>query len=409
MGINNLDQDAIINLMERTNSTTFNLHTGTDLAFALVVFVSYFSAFSSTPVTSLFLIMVIIFLGIAYITNGIYGFSYVRKSPTNGIKFIYFLSQFVIGGLIIHYGRGAGFSALIMLPLVAHAVIVLDQNWSLVATFGILVTYVIAVWSFSHDLQSVWLGLPVFFIGQIVVSIFTQMAVNENKARERLELLATELSDANRHLSEYAEQVHELAIAQERNRFAREIHDGLGHYLTTINMQISAASALVKSDPGKSVDMLEKAKKMTSEALVDVRNSVFSLRKESIDLNDLHQRISQLVEESRNSGIDVFLNVKGMPIPLSPQANLTIYRAAQETLNNAHKHSQATRVDLQLDYSQIGYVQFVVIDNGLGAEEIRNGFGLIGIQERVRLLNGEVKIDNQPGKGFEVRINLPVS
>jgi len=353
--------------------------------------------------------MVIIFLGIAYITNGIYGFSYVRKSPTNGIKFIYFLSQFVIGGLIIHYGRGAGFSALIMLPLVAHAVIVLDQNWSLVATFGILVTYVIAVWSFSHDMQSVWLGLPVFFIGQIVVSIFTQMAVNENKARERLELLATELSDANRHLSEYAEQVHELAIAQERNRFAREIHDGLGHYLTTINMQISAASALVKSDPGKSVDMLEKAKKMTSEALVDVRNSVFSLRKESIDLNDLHQRISQLVEESRNSGIDVFLNVIGMPIPLSPQANLTIYRTAQETLNNAHKHSQATRVDLQLDYSQIGYVQFVVIDNGLGAEEIRNGFGLIGIQERVRLLNGEVKIDNQPGKGFEVRINLPVS
>jgi len=409
MGINNLDQDAIMNLMERTNSTTFNLHTGTDLAFALVVFVSYFSAFSSTPVTSLFLIMVIIFLGIAYITNGIYGFSYVRKSPTNGIKFIYFLSQFVIGGLIIHYGRGAGFSVLIMLPLVAHAVIVLDQNWSLVATFGILVTYVIAVWSFSHDLQSVWLGLPVFFIGQIVVSIFTQMAVNENKARERLELLATELSDANRHLSEYAEQVHELAIAQERNRFAREIHDGLGHYLTTINMQISAASALVKSDPGKSVDMLEKAKKMTSEALVDVRNSVFSLRKESIDLNDLHQRISQLVEESRNSGIDVFLNVIGMPIPLSPQANLTIYRTAQETLNNAHKHSQATRVDLQLDYSQIGYVQFVVIDNGLGAEEIRNGFGLIGIQERVRLLNGEVKIDNQPGKGFEVRINLPVS
>jgi len=395
--------------MERTNSTTFNLRTGTDLAFALVVFVSYFSAFSSTPVTSLFLIMVIIFLGIAYITNGIYGFSYVRKSPTNGIKLIYFLSQLVISGLIIHYGRGAGFSALIMLPLVAHAVIVLDQNWSLVATFGILVTYVIAVWSFSHDLQSVWLGLPVFFIGQIVVSIFTQMAVNENKARERLEILATELSDANRHLSEYAVQVHELAIAQERNRFAREIHDGLGHYLTTINMQINAASALVKSDPGKSVDMLDKAKKMTSEALVDVRNSVFALRKESIDLNDLHQRMTQLVEESRNSNIDVNLNVIGTPISLSPQANLTIYRTAQETLNNAHKHSQATRVDLQLDYSQIGYVQFVVIDNGLGAEEIRNGFGLLGIQERVRLLNGEVSIDNQPGKGFEVRINLPAS
>lgn len=395
--------------MDRNNSTSFNLRTGTDLAFALVVFVSFFSAFSSSPVTSLLLIMVIIFLGIAYITNGIYGFSYVRKTSSKYIKVAYFLSQFVIGGLIVYYGRGAGFSALIMLPLVAHAVIALDQNWSLIATIGILVTYVIAVWSFSRDAQFVWIGLPVFFIGLIVIFIFTQMAVNEIKARERVELLATELSDANRHLSEYAEQVHELAIAQERNRFAREIHDGLGHYLTTINMQVNAASALVKSEPGKAIDMLEKAKKMTSEALIDVRNSVFALRKESIELDDLPQRIARLVEESRNSNVEVLLKVEGKPVPLTPQANLTIYRTAQETINNAHKHSKATRVDLILDYSQNECVQFVVTDNGLGADEIRTGFGLLGIQERVRLLNGEVCIENEPGKGFKVRINLPVS
>jgi signal transduction histidine kinase len=395
--------------MDRNNSTSFNLRTGTDLAFALVVFVSFFSAFSSSPVTSLLLIMVIIFLGIAYITNGIYGFSYVRKTSSKYIKVAYFLSQFVIGGLIVYYGRGAGFSALIMLPLVAHAVIALDQNWSLIATIGILVTYVIAVWSFSQDAQFVWIGLPVFFIGLIVIFIFTQMAVNEIKARERVELLATELSDANRHLSEYAEQVHELAIAQERNRFAREIHDGLGHYLTTINMQVNAASALVKSEPGKAIDMLEKAKKMTSEALIDVRNSVFALRKESIELDDLPQRIARLVEESRNSNVEVLLKVEGKPVPLTPQANLTIYRTAQETINNAHKHSKATRVDLILDYSQNERVQFVVTDNGLGADEIRTGFGLLGIQERVRLLNGEVCIENEPGKGFKVRINLPVS
>lgn len=395
--------------MDRNNSTSFNLRTGTDLAFALVVFVSFFSAFSSSPVTSLLLIMVIIFLGIAYITNGIYGFSYVRKTSSKYIKVAYFLSQFVIGGLIVYYGRGAGFSALIMLPLVAHAVIALDQNWSLIATIGILVTYVIAVWSFSRDAQFVWIGLPVFFIGLIVIFIFTQMAVNEIKARERVELLATELSDANRHLSEYAEQVHELAIAQERNRFAREIHDGLGHYLTTINMQVNAASALVKSEPGKAIDMLEKAKKMTSEALIDVRNSVFALRKESIELDDLPQRIARLVEESRNSNVEVLLKVEGKPVPLTPQANLTIYRTAQETINNAHKHSKATRVDLILNYSQNERVQFMVTDNGLGADEIRTGFGLLGIQERVRLLNGEVCIENEPGKGFKVRINLPVS
>lgn len=394
--------------MEKNNSNSFNLSTGTDLAFALVVFISFFSAFSSSPVTSTFLIVMIIFLGIAYVANGIYGFSYIRKSPVKRLKLAYFLSQLIISGFIVYYGKGAGFSPLIMLPLVAHAVIALDQNWSLITTIGIVLVYVIAVWSFSNDLHSVWQGLPMFFTGVIVVLIFTQMAINEITARERLEILASELAEANKHLSEYAEQVHELAIAQERNRFAREIHDGLGHYLTTINMQINAASALVKTEPAKAVSMLEKAKRMTSEALDDVRNSVYALRKESVNLNELPQRIEQLVDSARSGKREVVLRVSGEPRLLSPQANLTIYRTAQEALNNAQKHSGAANIALHLDYSDDRMVQFTVTDNGQGAEEINSGFGLIGIQERVRLMNGNVIIENQPGKGFEVRISLPV-
>ncbi len=394
--------------MEKNNHTSFNLHTGTDLAFALVVFISYFSAFSSSPVTSLFLIMMIIFLGIAYVANGIYGFSYVRRTPDKRLKLAYFLSQLIISGLIVYYGKGAGFSPLIMLPLVAHAVISLDQNWSLITTIGIVLVYVIAVWSFSNNFQSVWQGLPMVFTGVIVVYIFTQTAVNEIKARERLEALASELAEANRHLSEYAEKAHELAIAQERNRFAREIHDGIGHYLTTINMQINAASALVKSEPVKAISMLEKAKKMTSEALDDVRNSVYALRKESVNLDELPLRIEQLVDSTRSANRQVVFKITGTPRILSPQANLTIYRTAQEALNNAQKHSEADRIDLILDYSTEGTVQFSVKDNGQGAGVINNGFGLIGIQERVRLMNGSVMIENQPEKGFEVRISLPV-
>ncbi|HNR01148.1 MAG TPA: sensor histidine kinase [Anaerolineaceae bacterium] len=394
--------------MEKNNSTSFNLNTGTDLAFALVVFISFFSAFSSSPVTSLFLIMVIIVLGVAYVANGIYGFSYVRKTPVKRIKLVYFITQLIISGLIVYYGKGAGFTPLIMLPLVAHAVIALDQNWSLITTIGIVLSYVIAVWSFSGELQWVWQGLPMFFTGVIVVLIFTQTAVNEIKARERLEILASELAEANRHLSEYAEQVHELAIAQERNRFAREIHDGIGHYLTTINMQISAASALVSSEPSRAITMLEKAKKMASETLDDVRNSVYALRKESVSLDELPQRIEQLAESARTPTREVIFQVSGEPRSLSPQANLTVYRTAQETLNNAQKHSGAARIELHLDYRDDQMVTFTVKDDGLGAEEINKGYGLIGIQERVRLMNGKVTIDNQPGKGFEVRISLPV-
>ena len=74
------------------------------------------------------------------------------------------------------------------------------------------------------------------------------MAVTEQKARVKLENLASQLSEANKHLNEYANRVQEMTITQERNRMAREIHDGLGHYLTTINMQIKAANAVIDKD-----------------------------------------------------------------------------------------------------------------------------------------------------------------
>lgn len=152
--------------MEKENNQSINLNTGTDLAFALVVFISFFSAFSSSPVTSLFLILLITILGTAYISNGIYGFSYVRKSENSLIRIIYFISQLVLGGLIVFYSRGAGISTLILLPLVAHAVISLDENWSLFANFAILLTFFASVWSYSEDLFQVWQSFPLFLPGR---------------------------------------------------------------------------------------------------------------------------------------------------------------------------------------------------------------------------------------------------
>ncbi|MEN6529547.1 MAG: sensor histidine kinase [Anaerolineaceae bacterium] len=409
MGICDWNRNAIIETMENNTSSGLNLTTGIDLAFALVVFISFFSAFSSSPVTSLFLIMLIVILGVAYIANGIYGFSYIRKVNSSFIKGFYFFSQFLIGGLIIYFGRGAGFSPLILLPVVAHTVIVLDDNWSLLANLGILLTFTISLWAFSHDFFQIWKAFPVFFAGQVFILIFTQMTVTEQKARKNLENLAEELSIANKQLSEYAEQVHELAVAQERNRFAREIHDGLGHYLTTINMQINAAEALLYSDTQKAGEMLEKAKKLTSEALVEVRDSVYALRKDMTELSDLTSRVNELAEGARVPGRAINVNLMGDSYELTPQTYITIYRAAQETINNAQKYSQADLIELTLDYRNPDQFVFCASDNGIGVEELKTGYGLIGIQERVRLLNGEVLIENRPGAGFSVIIKLPVT
>lgn len=393
--------------MNKNTVSSFNLNTGTDLAFALVVFISFFTAFSTSSISSMFLIMVIICLGIAYVSNGIYGFSYVRKTKNLILKLLYFFLQLIIGGLIIYYGRGVGVTTLILLPVVAHTAMILDQEWSLLVNAAVLLTHSISVWSFSHSIPILWSGVPIFFAAQVFILIFTQMAVNEQKAREKLEKLASDLSEANQRLSEYAKQVHELAVTQERNRFAREIHDGLGHSLTTINMQINAASVVARRDPEKAIYMLENAQKLTAEALIDVRNSVYALRKDAEEIEDLPSRIQRLVDTTKAPEREVIFSLIGSPRIISPQVDLTIYRTAQEAINNAQKHSSASKIEVLLDYSKEDSITLKVKDNGVGAEKIHNGFGLIGIQERVRLLNGNVEIQNEPGKGFVVKIVVP--
>jgi signal transduction histidine kinase len=393
--------------MEKREPSKFSISTGTDLAFALVVFISFFAAFSNGFLFDPFLITVIILLGIAYITNGIYGFAFTSKNRTISTKIVYFSLQLILGGLIVYYGRGAGFNALILLPLVAHTAMLLDQDWMLAANVGIILTFILSIYLYSGKLTVVWAGVPIFFAGQVFILIFTQMAVTEQRARLKLENLAAELSEANKHLSDYADRVRELTITQERNRMAREIHDGLGHYLTTINMQIKAASAILNKDKVKAKSLLDNAQNLSSVALIDVRNSVFALRQDPDELSPLFERIQEMAEAASSSSRRIKLEIVGTPRSISPQVDLTLFRAAQESINNANKHSKSFSVLLILDYSNWDLVTLESSDDGVGTDELNQGFGLIGIQERVRLLNGTTQIVTSAGKGFKIKITIP--
>ena len=393
--------------MEKREPSKFTINTGTDLAFALVVFISYFAAFSNGTLYNPFLITVSILLGIAYITNGIYGFAYTSRKRSHPTTLIYFSLQLLLGGLIVYYGKGAGFTALILLPLVAHTAMLLDQDWMLAANVGIILTFVLAVFFYSGSLSVVWDGVPIFFAGQVFILIFTQMAVTEQRARLKLETLANELSEANKSLSDYANRVREMTITQERNRMAREIHDGLGHYLTTINMQIKAASAIINKDKTKAKSLLENAQNLSSVALVDVRNSVFALRQDPMEMAPLVERIGEMAKAASTPNRSIKIEMLGTPRPTSPQIDLTLFRAAQETINNANKHSNASNVLLKLDFSDDETISLEAIDDGIGTDEINQGFGLLGIQERVRLLKGITNIETSSGKGFKIKIIIP--
>ena len=101
------------------------------------------------------------------------------------------------------------------------------------------------------------------------------------------------------------------------------------------------------------------------------------------------------------------LTILGAVHPLTPQAELTLYRAAQEALTNVGKHARTSHVDLTLDYETAGPVRLKVHDDGVGSADSQGGFGLLGVRERVQLLGGEVRIRTKVGKGFTLEVELP--
>ena len=378
-----------------------------DIGFAVVVLVSYLAALSSWQQTNPLDLAAIILAGIGYITLGIYGYAYVSRFGQRWMRVMYFLIQIPLGAIILLLGKGNGFNALVLLPLAAQSVILLQGVPFYAANAAILGAFVLSVLIFNLGWTNAVTAVQLFLAGQVFIIIFTHMAMKEEQNRKVIEKLNEELTVANQNLRQYALQVEELTINKERNRLAREIHDGLGHYLTTIHMQLQAASALGRQDKNQALlQTIETARDLTRDALQDVRSSVAALRAPIGEGLPLPQQLEGLLP---NVGPEIqthFLR-SGSPRDLSSEADWTLYRAAQEGLQNVCKHARAHQVDLTLDYSDPQQVCLTLRDDGVGAETIQPGFGLMGLQERIKLMDGTLNITSTPMEGFTILITLP--
>ena len=386
---------------------------GNDLTFVALVALAYVSLLG-LPADSFSLIRIALLLasGIVYLVAGTSGFAAVEREGRRGPAVVYFAAQIALGATIAHLSGLANASALVLLPLASQSVRVLPRRWVAAVCVVIVAGLIFPALFLSRDDPNVTWGRAVQGLlsigaGLAFTVIFSQIALNERRARTRGEQLARELSEANRKLREYASQVEELATTQERNRLAREIHDGLGHYLTVINMQLQAARATLDSDRRRAEAILAKAQGLSGEALAEVRRSVAALRASPLEDRPLPAALAALVDEANATGVRTELVVAGAPRPLAPQAELTLYRAAQEALTNVRKHANAGRAWVALDYGDKARVRLTVQDDGVGATETRGGFGLLGLRERVQLLGGVVDIRTGPGRGLELTVDVP--
>ena len=374
------------------------------LVVVLAAYVTIFTARETTFTTADVLLLLL--LGLLYLVLGTVGFEYCLRQPTKHLFWLYFPVQFLLGGTIVYLSLLVGFAAFLLLPLTAHAVIALS-GWgaALVSTVTVLLLVAIvgglASWSAAINAGAS------FAAGVLFVVVFSYLTLREEQARKEVERLLAELQEANDQLRQYALQVEELATVKERNRLAREIHDSLGHYLTVINVQVQGALAVLETDPARAKSALQKAQTLSQEGLAEVRHSVAALRTTPTENRTLAEALAELVEENRAAGIVTQLTLLGDDRTLAPSTALTLYRAAQEGLTNVRKHARASRVDLTLDYRQPGQVQLIIQDNGVGGQAPGNGFGLLGIRERVQLLQGEMAVETDHRQGFRLSIRLP--
>jgi signal transduction histidine kinase len=335
---------------------------------------------------------------VAFSLLAVLGFRWVdAQEPPRRLRLgvLYVVVQLPLSYLVFIAGSTGVGATLLSLVLVSQSVLLLPLP------AAVLVTAVVPL---------VHLGMPVAdglrtMLGTYVAAAFTAVVTELLRREQRAR---TELARANARLRGYAAQAEELATTQERNRVARDIHDGLGHHLTVVQMQVQAARAVLASDPARADEVLAKAQQQSTEALAEVRRSVAALREPRV-VPPLPQALEALVEDTAGAGVPTELHVTGTARPLGAEAEESLFRAAQEGLTNVRKHAAAARAHVVLAYGDDGLVRLEVRDDGRGTAEAVGGagFGLLGVRERAARLGGSVDVVSRPGSGTTVRVAVP--
>jgi signal transduction histidine kinase len=222
-----------------------------------------------------------------------------------------------------------------------------------------------------------------------------------------------------RELAEKAEQAEHAraederrAIAAERSRIARELHDVLAHSLSVMVVQSGAARRIVERDPERAAEAAELVRETGREALAELRHLFGPVRRgegEALSGPPSITRIDQLAARAEAAGLSVRVEVEGAPVDLPPGVDLTAYRVVQEALTNTLKHAGSANATVRIAYRR-DEVLISVEDDGTpggGTLDESGGHGLLGMRERVGLYGGAIDAGPREQGGFSVSARLP--
>ena len=259
------------------------------------------------------------------------------------------------------------------------------------------------------SLRSVFISINFMsFILYMTVSIRIQIDENNririlnyklNQANDELKLMNIKLKD-------YAKTTEKMAETRERNRLAREIHDTIGHALTGIIAGIDASHAIIDYSPEEVKKQLIVIGDVARQGIKDVRSSVKALRPDALETLKLEEAIKRMIKEISNaSRTNVIFKNNTEDLKFYSDEEDAIYRVIQEGITNAIRHGRAKEVCVTVSRKE-SYLVLEILDDGVGCKDIKKGFGLRHMKERVELLNGNVLYDGE--SGFKITANIPI-
>lgn len=325
-------------------------------------------------------------------------------------KVIYIVVQGLLAFIITHISRNTGMVFGLYMALIGESIGFLGiSRWS-----GLSTTYFLALsltnFIIFTNIENATYWLLTIIPTVIFIGMYVTMYLRQAEAREKAQALADELEAANRQLTEYSARVEDLTIANERQRMARELHDTLSQGLAGLILQLEAADAhLTNQHSEKAQSIIGNAMNQARMTLADARRVIDDLRQPSLD--DLDSALRLEVSRFTNAtGIPIHFHADPTP-PLADPIKETLVRAVAEGLTNIVHHAQAhnVAVDVRMEDKSL---LVTIKDDGVGFDpsSIPSGhYGILGMQERVRLVNGSLEIQSARGKGTVLKMEIPLS
>jgi NarL family two-component system sensor histidine kinase YdfH len=324
----------------------------------------------------------------------------------------YFIFQGLLSFVITMVGDNISLTLGLYMMLVGEAFGTLGINRRGFLVVGYLLTLsAVNFYLLVHGEQfSAWV-LPILPT-TIFVLIFVWLIERQSTAREAAQNAWRELDAAHRQLAEYAAQVEDLTLTNERQRMARELHDTLAQGLAGLVLQLEAIdSHLSRGNTAKAQAITQQAMDRARSTLADARRAIDDLR--SGDLFEVDLETAVRAEADRftaASGVPCNLSIE-LPLALPDDVHENALRVVSEALTNIAQHAQAQHVAISLrpiDHS----LNIEIHDDGAGFDPAQVGaghYGLIGLRERARLIGGTFNVESSPGQGTTLKVQLPLA